>query len=217
MVARLLVLALIAAGLAGCNVVVTDTPVLSVRTAPAGPALAEGLWVLQDPDCRYDPATPVTSWPECAAWFISRRGRLVFSGGNAPPSATPLQKPDGSPTGWTALPSYYLAAGDPDVLQVGSDAPPAYYYLGLEPNAVNGAGQLTRLSFWLVQCGPINSGGKHPGRTLRPFPGLRFARAGEDNCTTRSARAIFEAARRSRAMKTEQEARWLRPSDEGPP
>ena len=32
----------------------------------------EGLWILPDPDCRFDADKPVSRWPRCAAWGVVR-------------------------------------------------------------------------------------------------------------------------------------------------
>jgi len=214
MIARLLILVLFAAGLAGCNLVVTEEPVLSLHAGASRLVLAPGLWVVDDDSCRLAPGAPPAAWPDCAEWFLSRDGRLAFSQGRVPAGSAFPPNPDGAPVD---MADYYLAPGHPNVLQMGTSKPPTYYYIGVEPDDGTSAATLSAMTLWLVQCGPANTNGDQKSRAQTPFPGLRFTPADSQNCTTDSPDVIFEAARRSRALQPVKHAHLVRADAGGAP
>ncbi|HEU5482034.1 MAG TPA: hypothetical protein VFU80_02920, partial [Sphingomicrobium sp.] len=155
--------------LAGCNMVISETPMLSERDR-ASLLPRDGLWLGNDPDCQFDSARPETEWPECALWVIVRK-----SGGE-------MQLTDGK--GQTQRIGGLFVSGNPAIVQGewiddAKDPTKAYYgFYGLEPRNRGPDGRFTLTSVWPVACG-VQSGSE-----IEPFPGIN------EGCRASSKEAI---------------------------
>lgn len=211
-----------ALALAGCNMVVSETPLFTVADAAPTPPLRDGVWGGGVKDgCTFDPAAPVEAWPDCADWFLVRGDTIssfdeetgtwehaALRGGRLS-----VYK-DGR---WTEEGGFLLVGGDPLVGQLGAakqGEPRPYFYIGLRPR-FDEAGRVVELSAWPVLCGPPPppaQPGEPPALVTRePFPGLTMV---ENNCTTTSKEVLRAAARASEGLEPQApSARWLRDGD----
>ncbi|QKG71182.1 hypothetical protein [Erythrobacter mangrovi] len=192
--------------LAGCNMVVSDEPWLT--RGPDTPVMKPGIWVSEGkPDCEYDLATPVESWPECADPAIIRADGAFLT----------LNKE----TAKWRVNEVILGTDDPIVAQVAlpeqittteADAP-KYIYLAMRPTGQNAGGEITAIETWMMQCGPIdrvkvNSGDQNAMVTKEPFDGLTVVGS---NCHADSIAALTNAASQSEALADSKgAARWVK-------
>lgn len=201
---------LVAAALAlgGCNMISTETPMFDLTDAGA-PALRDGVWLIDDPECVVDDRTPADTWPECADWMLLEGGMMKFPG----------------ETGMTGLGNdelpVVLTGGSPRIWQVTLKSPKAdkamTLYLGFEAVEIGDDGKVVRYRSWPGQCGPLPP--QPPGGpdnaadlvTRQPFPGLTLAQDG--TCTPRDEAALREGVARSRTLepgRLKEEGRWIR-------
>lgn len=204
-------------GLAGCNMVITTTPIVQPADA-SGPQPRPGLWIVEN-HCSLRERNPANSWPACARGFIVRPGDVVgFS-------------TDKADSGWKAIP--YVIVGDagretPQVAQIDIHNPapkqdePAdvYVFVGLRPLAFDAAGRVTRFRSWQLDCGPLpdeaaQKAGAKSYVTAKPYPGLLMDDGG-NNCTPRDAAGLVSAAAATEALgppetaKDPGAAHWVR-------
>jgi hypothetical protein len=196
-----------AAGLAGCNLVVSPTPVFTAADARGAPPLRPGVWAAMDPDCKFDDKAPAADWPQCA------QGAVI----NATDGWSPDKKADSAP--------YVLAAGDPRVLQTPSPVPTGsqttktlYFFLAVNPLARDAQGRIVKVEVWFIQCGPPPPKAKPDAPasdkpddanvTREPLPGMKIDGG---LCTPTDKAAVRHAAKASRA-RAQQPAvlRWVR-------
>ena len=209
--------------LGGCNIVVSKVPMFTAADSAGAPALRPGLWLGEKDDCRFDEASPIAKWPECAD----------------PVVITATEVHDVGPKGQKPTP-YIVAGGDPLVLQSQIDVdvsagvdvsasgsatasgaasaevkgPPPYAFLGAHPLALDPQGRVIRMEQWPVMCGPPPRAPK-PGTppdkaryvTRRPLPGLTIE---GQVCTPADKAAVINAARQSRAYGSVQRSHWVR-------
>lgn len=196
-----------AALLMGCNMVVSDDPMLSGDRE--GAVMKAGVWIDDaNEDCPFDPATSVDEWPACAEpAIVTEDGRFYTY--------------DDDERRWRGI-ELVLAPGEPTVVQVripdeltqfDPDAP-EYVYLGLDPTGLDAAGRIIAIETWIIFCGPVDpSGGGDPADlvTTAPFAGLTMD---ESICRPRDLAALRNAARRSVDLQDRKgAARWVRAAD----
>ena len=212
----------------GCNVVITEKPLLTQADAAGAPPLRPGVWsFFHEQGCKIDESRPFADWSSCAGGGIVRDGEIL--GHNA--SKSELEH----------MP-LIIAAGDPRIAQmqikidvsVGAEAkasggaqasasasatttqtgPPPYGYLALKPTKFDREGRITAFRFWPVQCGPPPPQAKASdltGATQHLLPGLERASPNDVACTTHSVEALRNAARASEAWDDQkQESHWVR-------
>jgi hypothetical protein len=199
--------------LAGCNVVVTPTPLFSASDHPAGAVPRPGVWrTEQKPDCAFDVAGPLANWPECAGGVALRDDG----------TAGYYDRASGKPV-WKTQPLLFVPGtpmiGQAQVMVAGATFPISkpYAYVGVRPIRTDSAGRIVAMSIWPVQCGP-----PAPGDTLSMtkslLPGLT-AKPGDLACTTTDPAAIRAAAKASEPWAPEtMRARWVwvREGENGP-
>lgn len=125
--------------LAGCNMVVSETPILTRADARDAPQFRPGVWLRQVEGCDVDIRKPVRSWPECADVSIITRDTI----GDA-------RKKE------AAIP-YVLAGGTPQVLQLelkNEDMPRLFFFVAVAPLRTDDRGRIIEARTWAVQCGP---------------------------------------------------------------
>lgn len=215
--------------LSACNVVLTKDPLFTAADEAGAPPLRPGVWVMQDPDCSFDEARPVTTWPDCSGGMIFRDGQAIG-----------VSRKEGK-TSWERQP-LVIAAGDPRIAQlrvhlnlssgsghnVSGQETTLYGYAAVEPLKTGPAGRITAFSYWPVQCGPPPPPPKPDAKpevafqmgTRHLLPGLEM-KEGEAVCTTSSIAALRNAAKASKAwaekIGTAHWAREARPDDMPPP
>lgn len=194
--------------LGGCNMISTETPMFDAADAGA-PALREGVWLIDDPECVVDDRAPASTWPECANWMLLEGGMMKF------PGETGM-----SGLGDDELP-VVLTGGTPRVWQVTLKSPKddkaMNLYLGFEAIETGADGRIVRYRSWPGQCGPLPppppGGPDKPADlvTQRPFPGLTVQKDG--TCTPRDEAALRDGVARSQALdpgRLKEEGRWIR-------
>ena len=136
---RLLVLTAAALMLAGCNMVVAETPILTAADARGAPQLRPGVWLRRDEACEVDIRKRVRDWPECADVSLITRNTI----------GDPKKKDPTMP--------YVLAGEVPQVLQLemkAKDMPRLFFFVGVEPLRSDDRGRIIEARTWAVQCGP---------------------------------------------------------------
>jgi len=179
------------AALTACNMAISDHPMLAGQPKSAL-ELKDGLWTLDDPDCKFDHRRPVHRWPKCAGWMILKDGRIV-GGKDAKRGEVPVE--------------LLIADGTPPILEFplkdeGKKVAEGYAYIAIEPTA-NDAGRVTTMNFWIVGCGTE----KVPGSTseIDPYPGI------DKDCHPLSIDALRAAATLSRPSPEKLgRIRWIR-------
>lgn len=188
---RVVVLLALSVLLSGCNGVYSDTP-LAANLYVAKPVfMRAGQWTLGEPDCG--PARKAAG-EDCSTSGVifDKQGRGL------------LRQPEGT---------YRLifAPGDPGLIQVRQPkARPRYLYLGARPTRFDDQGQVTEMSAWIAQCGPLPDKGldRKPNGdssrdakafvTDRPYPGLQLR---DTICIATDVAAVRAAARASEDPK----------------
>ncbi|MFI4975700.1 MAG: hypothetical protein ACHP84_14260 [Caulobacterales bacterium] len=207
-----------AAGLAGCNLVVSHTPIFTEADANGAPKLKPGVWAAPEPDCKFDETQPAASWPSCASGSVVTATHMKSPVDPAhPPTAA---KPN------TPYP-YVLAAGDPPVVQVMAPTAgdsglvgPLYFFIALKPLSRDAGGLVDKAEQWPIQCGPPppkpKAGSTEAGKTEsyvtdHPLPGMTVDGS---LCTPRDKAAVLDAAQPSRAWTDPiQVTHWVRAGD----
>lgn len=197
-----LTIALGAMALTACNQLVSKEPWF--QPDPAAPALRDGVWSSVKADCAFDESMPAKDWPDCTDWLVLKDGRPVdgqLAGGESTPDS-PL---DGS---------IVLSPGDPmiwqlEMLSKSENAKPErhFEYYGVEADAHDQEGRITKLTVWPILCGPPGENGRV---TKHPWPGLTIV---DGSCTAASAAIVRESARRSLKLTLEKDLpklRWVR-------
>jgi len=199
-----------AAGLlAGCNSVVSTTPLFSVKDAQGQPQLRSGVWLDENAPCDFDRGKPVSEWPGCATGWVVRPGVVMAFAGTDPPNP-----------GQTRY-RFVLAKGDPVTVQVtlddGGGAPPTYAYMGLRPLKLDAQGRVIEYKMWMALCGPPpppDPTGEHDATTTRqPIDGLLMD-ASKHDCVASAQGPVRESVRRSEAWSRDDKGRdralWVR-------
>jgi hypothetical protein len=199
--------------LGGCNVVVTEKPLLTAADERGAPPLRPGLWRMEDPKCPVDEALPLDQWPECAGGAVMSPGQMAG-----------YDHKDGKAI-WQRIP-LVLAAGSPRIAQVAmNEEPPTpsepakgYGYAAVKPMKFDPQHRITLIRYWIVQCGPPPPQRQEAPKsdrlpalgTLHPLPGMKM-KPGEAVCTTDSVKALRAAAKASEAWDDEHHtAHWVR-------
>lgn len=197
---KVLVLAVTAGLLSGCNMVTSHAPLFTEADAARAAPLKPGAWMTDDPRCRDDPHVPADLVADCTGLQVDRAGRLVLENEN----------------GWITL----VADGQPEIVQLGR-AEDGFFYAALRPTKTDAQGRVTALSFWFVECGPPPpDDAKNPDGTRRFLtyalaPGLE---PDNGNCIANDADAVRAAALASEERQTPVAYRWIRagPGAPGP-
>lgn len=125
--------------LAGCNMVIAETPIVTRADAQGAPQFRTGVWLRQVDGCEVDIRKPVRSWPECADVSIITRDTI----------ADPDKKD-------AAIP-YVLAGGTPQLLQLelkSDEMPRLFFFVAVAPVRTDSQGRIIEARTWAVQCGP---------------------------------------------------------------
>jgi len=196
--------------LAGCNSVVSTTPLFSARDAEGQPQLRSGVWSDENAPCEFDHRKPVSEWPGCSTGWVVRPDGVVttFAGVDPPrPGETRYR--------------FMLAKGDPAVMQVtlddGSGPTPTYAYMGLKPLKLDAQGRVIEYKMWLALCGPPppDPTGEHDSTTTREPIGGLVMDASKHDCVASAQGPVQESVRRSEAWSGDDNqgrdrARWIR-------
>lgn len=183
------------AALGACNMVISEAPVFA--EAERGPeAPKDGLWIGDDPECRFNAGGPESGWPDCALWVVVREaGRDLL-----------VSDRRGESQRVGAL----FVAGNPGIVQARwideakEPARPYYVFYAFEARNIDSKGRFTLASIWPVECGIQDK----PNGDIRPFPGITA------ECRPSSPDSIRSAAKASRRADQVKQWRWLRA--EGP-
>ena len=194
---RLLLLVALAGLLGGCNMVTSTRPLFGKADTDGAAQLRPGLWVLPNPNCAFDPATPAHTWPECAGSLVVRPGyfRELRMGSAAQRAG------EGKAVPQDAIP-YVIVGVYPSVLQmrIGDPGKPKLYvFVGLRPVKFDDVGRIIEAQFWHVQCGPpapppANAKAQTYRQTKSPLPGLTLKDSG---CIAHDPASVIRAARAS--------------------
>jgi hypothetical protein len=179
--------------LAGCNLVVTPSPLFSIADQGAAPQPRLGVWRAdKKADCAVDPSRSVAEWPACAGGVILQAG-----------GAARYYDHDGKPPGWKTQ-SLLFVPGTPMIGQaevtVAGDAFPLakpFAYVGVRPTRTDDHGRIVAMAIWPVQCGPP-APGDTLGMTKSLLPGLH-AKPADLACSTTDPVALRAAAAASQA------------------
>ena len=177
--------------LSACNMAISDHPMLSGE--PRAPlTLKDGLWTVDDADCRFKAERPRRRWPKCAAWVVIDRGKVV-GGKDLTPADMPVE--------------LVVAAGPPLILEYPFTGEAddkrkfkSYAYLVLEPTAPDPAGEVSDVRAWFVPCGAVEPSNSL-GPNIRHFPGL------DEDCRPQSLDAL-RAAAGAGPQGSDKKARW---------
>jgi len=179
------------AALAACNMVISEMPVFA-ETDRGPEAPKDGLWIGEDPECRFDPAGTESGWPDCAIWVVVREAGAMLL----------VSDRKGEPQRVGAL----FVAGNPGIIQARwvddakEPARPYYAFYAFEARDIDSMGRFTLASIWPVECGIQDK----PNGDIRPFPGISA------ECRPSSADSIRSAAKASRRADLVKEWRRLR-------
>lgn len=220
---RGLLIALLALALSGCNLVVSDEPMLEDSEESADPPeFRDGLWLIENDKCRVNEARPVAEWPDCAGALS------VDSDTWSTPEWENVQGAGSKRVlaGWTNQ-STFVVSGDPAMMEVKAtqedeeteeEYESPYLYFGVRPTAFDKQGKVTAMRLWPARCGPVTNPtrrispeGEAVGTyvTARPFAGLTIA---EYNCKAENLDALKSAIRSSEALAGNvRRAHWVRP------
>lgn len=190
---RLLMLAPLLSLLGACNMAISETSVFAERDA-ARLTPRDGIWLSDDPDCRFDPSLPEAQWPGCAVWLI------VHGSGHE------LRLQNGK--GEAQQARYVIAKGQPTIVQIlwrdeaKDDGKTFYVFFGLEPGPLQRDGTFSSASSWEVKCGV-----KDPSSSeIKAYPGITA------ECRPKSGGGVRSAAGASRpTAEMAMDWRWLRP------
>jgi hypothetical protein len=193
MTGRLFMLACLLPLLGACNMAISETP-LFANVDKANLTPRDGVWVSEDPECRFDSGLSENQWPSCATWIIvnGSKGEMLLRNGK----------------GEAQEARFVIANGQPLIVQLlwrddaKEDGKTFYVFFGLEPGP---AGRDRSFAFavgWEVKCGT-----KEPGSSdIKPYPGI------SPECRPSSAGAVRFAAAASRSTaEMAMSWRWLRP------
>jgi len=177
--------------LGACNMLISEAPMFGeAERTPQSPQ--EGIWIGDDPECRFDAEGPQSAWPDCAIWVVVRdEGRKLL-----------VSDRKGEPQRVDAL----FVGGDPSIIQARwldnakKDATPIHVFYAYAPHDLDSDGRFRRAKVWAVECGVQ----ERPTADIRPFPGIT------PECRPSSADSVRSAARASSRGDEIKEWRWLR-------
>jgi len=174
--------------LTACNMAISDHPILSNEPRSAL-KLKDGLWVADDPECKFDSRRPAHRWPKCVAWLAIRDNTVVDSR-EPEPGALPMELVI---TDWQP-PVLEFPFSDDD------KKAKAYAYLAIEPDGSDSVGA-TDLRLWYVACGV-----EEPSNSIEPkirhFPGM------DEDCHPQSVEALRAAAQAGPQGQEKRKSRW---------
>ena len=179
--------------LSACNMAVSDHPMLSAAPR-SGLKFKDGLWALEDSDCKFDVQRPTPQWSKCALWFALRNNTIV-DGPDRKPGERDVQ--------------LIIAAGEPPILEAPEEDPDnkktSYSYLALEPMNSDSSGYVIGLRTWFVACGFERKGSidDRPAY-VKHFEGM------DKDCHPTSVEAIRAAARVGPQGAKKLRWRWIR-------
>jgi hypothetical protein len=206
---RIAAMAGAAALLAGCNGVMSTTPLFSAEDAKGQPQLRSGVWMAENASCAFDASLPLDRWPGCSDGFVVRPGVVVAG-----------RDPGSPPSSWN-LYSFVLAKGDPAVLQIteddGSGAPLIYLYAGLKSLKLDPQHRVIEYKVWPALCGPPPPDGSDSSdgvMTQQPIEGL-VVDAAKHDCVASAQAPVLVSVQKSEAWNGDanmgrDHARWVR-------
>jgi len=177
--------------LGACNMAISDHPML-IDEPRSAIKFKDGLWVAEDPDCKFSVKRPVRSWPKCANWLVLGNGKVV-GGPDPKPGEVPAE--------------LVIAEGQPPILEFplkddGEKTAKGYAYLAIERTGSD-AGGVTAINLWAVACGTERVPGST--REIDPYPGI------DNDCHPQSVNALRAAAVASRpATSKVGRMKWIR-------
>jgi hypothetical protein len=173
----------LSAALSACNIAISDYPMFS-EDQQSKLRAKDGVWLAEDPKCRFDTSSPAHHWPKCAQWFYLHNDE-VADGPGAKPGDRPVK--------------FLIVDGLPPLLQVPiedkDEHTTTYAFAALELPAAMTSGQLTEARLWLVACGVERHSTKRAS-DIKPFPGI------DKDCKPQSAAALRNAAIASRPKRS---------------
>ena len=177
--------------LSACNMAVSDHSMFS-NEPRSTLKLKDGLWVADDPDCKFDRGRPIHRWPKCAAWLLIRDNGAVQGPDSKPGERLELTIADGDP------PILEAATGDEQKGERG------YAYLVLEPASSDSTGYVVDLRAWFIACGTWDEGSAREGTAsqIKHFPGM------DEDCHPASV-DVLRAAARAGPQGQDKKARWF--------
>jgi len=176
--------------LAGCNMVVTPAPLLTVADQAGGAPLRPGVWRVEKPDCDVDEAEPMADWPKCSMGLVwNGDGTAGYYDRDPVPPVRKTQSTIFSPGTPGVLQAEVTIGGDVTV----SSKP--FAYVGIHPRKSDDQGRVVAFTLWPVLCGKPTPGDED-SMTKALLPGLE-AKPGDPVCTTASKDALRGAARAS--------------------
>lgn len=196
-----------------------EGPLFSAADAAGAPAIKEGLWLADGPDCKVDADQSAYEWPACARWFVIRGGeRQTFA-----PSQTDRR------LGTWLRERIVVAAGEPRIVQtsgITAQGEAVIGYLAMSPFAQDpDGGPINALQTWTIDCTPPTRQElrnhwlhEHPdkaGEELAPKPepppeGLVTYPGYDPQCRPRTKEAVRGAAIGSRTLAVRTVYRWVR-------
>jgi hypothetical protein len=178
--------------LGACNVAMSDKPLFGDAQRSSALVLEDGIWTLDEPDCKADLGKPRKDWPNCVDWIIVG-GSKALVGSDSKPGDGPED--------------ILIVDGNPPLLQAKvttSGSPPTWGYLVFHSLGNSKTGRVTAVEVWPVACGTQEGNAANP--KIHPYPGF------SEECRTTSIDALRAAAARERPADTETVTwRWLRP------
>lgn len=192
-----------------CIAVGSRTPLFSSADAGEAAQPRPGLWASPDPDCNFDPTTPVDGWPSCANGTVVRAHVM------------------GPPHDPASLMDYVVAGGEPRVLQMpwprsDKKGAPKYAYIGLKPTKFDGQGRFTEAKVWIALCGEQTPPPRDleaqqkktaPPDDFKPLDGLDWHK-GDDFCIADSKEAVRAAAKASEGWTSDPSSiQWIRDTE----
>jgi hypothetical protein len=229
MIGRILLAGACLLGLGGCNSVVSMEPWFTAADAQGAPKFREGLWLrIDNADCRFNVASPVERWPDCAQASLVRGDERLAIEWEDPKGPRRRQF-----VGWRSDPTL-VANGDPLIAQVdwqgetqdsapgpsdvvvdeaaSEELPWRFLYYAMRPTGFDEQGRVLEFESWGIRCGPPPEPTEDPDEaegnvTEQPFPGLTVR---GDNCTAESVDALRRAVTLSEPLEPHGTARWVR-------
>lgn len=194
--------------LGACSMAVSDKAMLETADIVGAPQFADGVWLLseldEDKGCAVDPARPVSTWPDCAAWAVHQDGQWFARAGES-----------GVATKAVPPPAITVSNGDIAIVQLESDKstdddatvdPLPYSFVAFD-NRPAATDKLRSIRFWIVMCGRYDErGSDDEAGTLVRFPGF------DEKCRPASMQVLRDAAAASRppASIDLPDFRWVR-------
>jgi hypothetical protein len=200
---------LASAASAGCNVIVSPTPLFFPKDSAGQAQLRPGVWTDERKGCDFDAGQPIDKWPDCANVWVVRPGEIVGTKDRGTDKATTARYPT------------VLAKGDPAVLQIGDTNDPdskLYLFLGIRPLKTDTQGRIVEFKAWPTLCGPPPTQDPNGKAVSSLSPKMIEGLTPDDkqqDCIAHDQRPVRIAARESEAWNGDDQdgrdlSRWVR-------